>query len=148
MKRIIGSILCLSFCFSCTGQSKPEIDFLIGEWKRENKEQYEVWEKSDEGLKGYAYKIKEGEKIILETLSIKVHRGQTTYEATVPDQNDGASVPFTLNPEIRDYLSFENIMHDFPKKISYKKIKENEIQVEVKGNPGEGFSFVQYRQEN
>jgi hypothetical protein len=43
-------------------------------------------------------------------------------------------------------LSFENLAHDFPKKIQYKSLNENEIQVTVTGDEGSGFSFKQKKQ--
>jgi len=38
-------------------------------------------------------------------------------------------------------LSFENEKHDFPNKIQYTQINENEIFVEVLGKNNEGFSY-------
>lgn len=120
---------------------------MIGSWKMEGKEVYEVWEsgKNNE-LIGYSYKINDDQKIILETLSIKVIDNNFIYEATVTDQNEGKTIPFTLNIEIKEYLSFENMDHDFPKKIQYKRMNENEIVVTVLGDEGKGFSYKQLKQ--
>jgi hypothetical protein len=120
---------------------------MIGTWKMEGEDQYEVWEstKSNE-LIGYSYKFYNNEKSITETLSIRKIDNQTFYEATVPDQNDGKTIRFTLNNEIKSYLSFENIEHDFPKKIQYKRINDNEIEVTVLGDQGRGFSYTQVKQ--
>lgn len=113
----------------------------------EGKEQYENWELSNKKeLIGYSYKLKDSQKIITETLSIKILEHIVIFEATVPDQNEGKTIPFTLNNEITDYLSFENIDHDFPKKIQYKSINENEIEVTVLGDKDEGFSYKQRKQ--
>ena len=113
----------------------------------EGKEQYENWELSNnKELIGYSYKLKDGQKLITETLSIKILESTIILEATVPDQNEGKTIPFTLNNEIKDYLSFENIDHDFPKKIQYKRINENEIEVTVLGDEGKGFSYKQLKQ--
>lgn len=70
------------------------------------------------------------------------------YEATVPDQNEGKAIPFTLNNDIKEYLSFENIEHDFPKKIQYKRINEDEIEVTVLGDEGKGFTYKQLKQKS
>ena len=120
---------------------------MIGTWKTDGEDQYEVWETSKgKELIGYSYKVENNEKSLTETLSIKEIDNQTFYEATVPDQNDGKTIRFTLNNEIEAYLSFENSEHDFPKKIQYKRISDNEIEVTVLEDEGKGFSYSQFKQ--
>ena len=120
---------------------------MVGTWKMEGKEQYEVWETTqNKELIGYAYRINDNHKTIIETLSIRIIGDNIIFEATVPDQNEGKTIPFILNNEIKEYLSFENIEHDFPKKIQYKRINDNEIEVTVKGDEGRGFSYMQLKQ--
>jgi len=120
---------------------------MIGTWKIEGEDQYEVWETNkNKELIGYSYKFENNEKSLTETLSIKEIDNQTFYEATVPDQNDGKTIRFTLNNDIKAYLSFENLEHDFPKKIQYRRINDNEIEVTVSGDEGKGFSYTQLRQ--
>ena len=146
MKTLITiCILCL--LLTCSENKLSIVDFIVGTWKMEGKEQYEIWELSNnKELIGYSYKFKDGQKIITETLFIKILENTVIFEATVPDQNEGKTIPFTLNNEIKDYLSFENIDHDFPKKIQYKRINENEIEVTVLGDEGKGFSYKQLKQ--
>jgi hypothetical protein len=123
------------------------VDFLIGTWKIEDKNQYETWVKaSNNELIGHSYKVKENQKIILETIAIKMIDNQMVYEATVPDQNEGQTIKFALNPEIELYFSFENLNHDFPKQIQYYKISEDEIKISVLGDDGKGFSYKLIRQ--
>ncbi len=113
----------------------------------EGKEQYEVWKKGKlNELIGHAYKLDNDQKTITETLLIKITGDEIILEATVPDQNEGKTIQFILNAEIDSYLSFENVKHDFPKKIQYKKISDEEIWVTVLGDKGEGFSFTQFKQ--
>jgi len=120
---------------------------MVGTWKMEGKEQYEVWESTkNKELIGYSYRFNDNQKIITETLSIKIIENNIIYEATVPDQNEGKTIPFTLNNEIKEYLSFENIKHDFPKKIQYKRLNNDEIEVTVLGDEGKGFSYKQLKQ--
>ena len=70
---------------------------------------------------------------------------QVVYEATVPNQNQGKTVPFTLNPNISDTLSFENPAHDFPTRIQYIPKSDDEVFVRVLGSDGKGFSYVMVR---
>jgi hypothetical protein len=125
------------------------VDFLIGTWKIESKNQYETWSKeSNNELIGHSYEVNENQKFILETIAIKMIDNQMIYEATVPDQNKGQTVQFALNPEIESYLSFENLNHDFPKQIQYYKISDNEIKISVLGDDEKGFSYKLIRQED
>ena len=150
MKIKILSICCGLLLFvSCTDRSIGKVDFLIGTWKMESKNQYETWRKaSNYELIGYSYEISENQKKIQETIAIKMIDNRMTYEATVPDQNEGKTIQFALNPEIKSYLSFENLNHDFPKKIQYHRISDNEITIKVVGDDDKGFSYKLIKQEN
>jgi hypothetical protein len=146
MKLLIPSIV-LFILLSCSKNDISELDFIIGTWKMEGKEQYEIWEKSKYNeINGYSYKLDDGKKTVTETLSIKKIGNQIIYEATVPTQNKGKTVQFTLNRDNKSCFSFENMEHDFPKKIQYTIISINEIEVSVLGNNSEGFSFTQVKQ--
>jgi hypothetical protein len=145
--RILVSVLALFLFISCEVNESSELDFLVGTWKRDNKEQFEVWEKNNSSnLKGYSYRIKDNQKTITETLLIKKIGDQFVYEATVPDQNEGRTVQFILNTETDSLFSFENDKHDFPKKIQYKRINDNQLKVIVLGDDDTGFSYIQIKQ--
>lgn len=122
-------------------------NLLEGTWKIENKESYETWHKGDTGnLEGYAYRLIGTTKKVTETLVISVQDGVLTYHATVPNQNDGATILFRLNKSLGDDYSFENPNHDFPKRIIYDPISESEIQVHVLGEDDKGFSYKLIKQ--
>ena len=140
------TLICLfSTILLFTYSSKDNLDqvqFLEGIWKTENKETYEVWKKNTDGtMDGYSYKIKSGEKMVSEYLTIKMIDGNLTYQARVPNQNNGQTIPFVLNKTVKDQLSFENLNHDFPKKIQYKLIDAQTILVSVLGGGDKGFKF-------
>jgi len=144
---ILFSISILYFLYSCTNNEISKLDFLIGTWKMEGQEQYEVWEKNRKNeLIGYSFRLEGNEKAISETLSIKIIDNQIVYEATVPNQNKGKTIQFILNNDITSYLSFENAEHDFPKKIQYRKITDDVIKVMVSGDKDQGFSYTQIKQ--
>jgi hypothetical protein len=131
------------------GQSKlQDVSFLIGTWKVENKESYESWEMAkNNNMNGFSYKIKGGEKVVSENLNIKVVNNQIVYEAAVLNQNDGKTIPFRLNMDNKVWFSFENETHDFPKKIQYKILSKDTLQVQVLGDNEEGFSYKLIKQE-
>ncbi|MGB5818459.1 MAG: hypothetical protein WBG90_03165 [Saonia sp.] len=125
------------------GQEAKTVALLVGTWKVRDKEQYEVWEQSENSaLKGYGFKIKEHQKVITEQLSIAMEGNTLVYKAMVPDQNEGKTIPFILNSSFKEGLSFENDTHDFPKKIQYIITNDSEIQVKVLGPHDKGFSYV------
>ena len=117
----------LVFIFSCSVNKMEKFDFLIGTWKIENQAQFESWTRAG--------------------LAIKRIGDQIVYEATVPDQNQGQTIQFVLNPEIDSSFSFENSNHDFPKSIQYRKISENELIIKVSGDDNNGFNYRMIKQE-
>jgi len=145
--KIWLSLLLLLLTCSCRERASLDLEFFLGTWKREHKEQYEVWEKEGSlALKGYGFTIKEGMRVISETLSLRQMGDQVMYEARVPDQNDGKAVQFVLQKGIDSLFSFENPNHDFPQKIQYKKLDKDRLKVKVLGEDDRGFSYVQVRQ--
>lgn len=145
MKALLYTI---TFCclLSCSNES-IQLDFIEGHWKVDEKEQYEVWEKSKNNtFSGYAYTLVDHKKVISETLKIKPIFNHWVLEATVLKQNSGQTVSFVLNTEVDSILSFENLNHDFPKKIQYLKQSNNQIKVSVLGENNKGFSYIQVKQ--
>ena len=125
-----------------------QIEFLIGTWKIEGKESYESWEKSKDRLTGQSYKIKNGQKVISENIELKMVENQIIYTPTVLDQNDGKGIPFKLKLFQHNLFSFENPDHDFPKKVQYKILNNDELYVSVLGENDKGFSYKLVRQTN
>jgi hypothetical protein len=140
MKYFVFSLLFL--LFSCSSYDIQTLHFLEGTWQVEGKQQYEKWELRDNELIGKGYQLKDGNENIFENLAIKLIDGKLVYQATVINQNQGATINFPLNESNSDYYSFENQVHDFPKKIQYQKINEIRIKVNVLGDNEQGFSFV------
>ena len=79
-------------------------------------------------------------------MALKKRGNQIVYEAKVPDQNEGGTIKFILNPEVDSIFSFENSNHDFPKKIQYKVVDDNQLRVIVLSDDNSGFSYLQIRQ--
>ena len=145
--RILLLICLFSFLLACSETKMEKTDFLVGTWKMEGKDLYEVWEKNENNeFTGYSYELQKNKKTITETLSLKRIDDRIVYEATVSNQNEGKTIQFVLNTEVKTYFSFENDQHDFPKKIQYKKISNDEIQVRVLGDEGKGFFYTLFKQ--
>lgn len=121
--------------------------FLEGRWKIENKENYETWNlRADCSLEGTASKIRAENETITEYLSIKTTDKNVTYQAKVVNQNNGQAIEFVLNQTVKNRFSFENLTHDFPKKIQYTRLDENTLFVEVLGENDRGFSYKMMKQ--
>jgi len=136
---IIITLLCLcaTACISQTIET-----YLPGKWKVEGKETFEKWElKSESWLEGYGYKMVAGEQIVTEKLKLLKEGDCWSYQATVGNQNDGEPISFKQNCDVSDKWLFENLNHDFPKKIIYSPISDTEIFVKVLGDEDKGFSF-------
>lgn len=147
MKTFISLLCTIVLCSFSANDIPDRIKFLEGTWKTENKESYEVWKSKEDGtMEGQAYKIKAGEKIITEYLSIRLIDHKLTYEAQALGQNNNQKIPFVLNDLIKDQLSFENLSHDFPKKIQYKVIDDKTILVSVLGDGDNGFRYKVMKQ--
>ena len=148
------SVLFLLILFSSAGSCRKQfltrhMEILPGTWKVEDKETYEEWTTGGKYiLKGRSYKIADGREQVIETLSVSVRDNKVIYEATVPNQNEGRTIPFTLNPQVKDRLSFENPDHDFPKKVQYTVVTKDKLWVQVEGTEGKGFSFHLIRVQN
>lgn len=116
-------------------------DFLQGTWKMENKEIYEHWDKlNDKILKGFSYKLNDGQMKVSEYLEIKKHDNHIVYTASVINQNQGKAIDFKLTKTYSTF-TFENPNHDFPKKIVYQKLSDTEILVQVSDGNKKGFSY-------
>ncbi|RYG19729.1 MAG: hypothetical protein EOO07_06280 [Chitinophagaceae bacterium] len=138
---IVLSSLCL-FLTTPKITDLKDLHFLAGTWKVEKKESYENWTLNAKGaLEGSSYKIKNGTKQIDEYLSIKISDIKIIYTAKVVNQNDGKPIEFILNTSVKDKLSFENLAHDFPKKIQYTKRNDTTLFVSVLGKDDKGFSY-------
>jgi hypothetical protein len=136
-------ILCIA---DLTSAQSIYPDFLQGTWKIENKEEYEHWDKLNENsLKGFSYKLKDGKLMVSEYLDITKANKEVIYTATVLKQNEGKGIHFTLIKADSSY-TFENLNHDFPKRIVYKRLNDTEVYVQVSDGKQKGFAYKLQKQ--
>lgn len=146
--KAILSLFLFTLISAFTGKSDLDaLQFLAGTWKIENKENYETWKKgADATFEGSAYKIKAEKKTVTEYLKIKTMGDKIIYSATVLNQNEGKPINFVLNKAVKNKFSFENLAHDFPKKIQYTLMDQHTLFVEVLGEGDKGFSYKMMKQ--
>ncbi|WP_293916139.1 MULTISPECIES: DUF6265 family protein [unclassified Sphingobacterium] len=129
MKAILALIFWF-FVVPSFGQSLLPV-FLKGTWKVDNAEVYEHWDQlNDNTLKGFSYKMKDGQMNVTEYLELTQIKDNLMYTATVVNQNLGKPVSFTMKKKDGE-LIFENLKHDFPKQITYKKLSDMEVEVRI-----------------
>ncbi len=138
---VIILLVCTSNFICAQKDDVNQLNFLIGTWKMEHKENFESWEKMGDRLKGTSYKIRNGLKKVTETIEIKIEDHQILYTPIVFNQNEGKGIPFQLKLLKDKVYSFENLKHDFPKKIQYKILDKNKLFIMVLGDDDKGFSY-------
>ncbi len=111
--------------------------WLIGSWKSNTPDgvAYEVWVKeSGSAYAGKSFFVKGSDTIPQETVKLEQKGNDLLYIPTVNGQNDGKPVIFTSTNVTDSEMVFENQAHDFPQKISYKRIGADSLLAVVSGN--------------
>ena len=128
-------------------QPWERVAFFPGLWKATGREVFEewAWNADSTTLVGRGYRIVDGNEVTTETLQITFQEDHWVYQATVPNQNEGATISFHETPQIGSSITFTNPTHDFPKSISYTLEGLDTLRVRVEGEPGQGFSLILHR---
>ena len=88
MKHILTLLILLTVKLTYGQSSYP--DFLIGTWKMENQDVYEHWDKlNGNTLKGFSYKLKDGQMVVSEYLDISKVNKEVVYTARDKGQGTG-----------------------------------------------------------
>ncbi|MDD3876530.1 MAG: DUF6265 family protein [Bacteroidales bacterium] len=127
---VVGGSVCVE---------NPDINkmvWLMGTWVIEKPQGniYETWVRiSDSEFSGKNYMVNGNDTILFETLQVIKNEAGIFYIPTVPDQNDGLPVTFSLLEMTDSSFVFENPSHDFPQRIAYTRISADELKAEVLG---------------
>lgn len=120
--------------------SVHEFSWLVGRWQSRTGGvlSEETWDPSPWGkmMLGRNRTVSpSGEQIAFESLHIGVYDGGVFYVAS-PDGAPGT--PFELVEWGPTHVIFENLEHDFPKRIIYLQRSENELEARAVGADGRG----------
>ena len=138
LNRLKYAVICL-MCSGCALHHTGEefnFDALMGKWVNASNPamQYEEWTDTDSGgYAGVGYVIEDGDTTFFESLEIVKVNGVWTYNAQVNGGNNGEVIPFTLSRQSQQRIEFRNDGHDFPKKIGYEFVSEDELQAYIEG---------------
>jgi len=138
----IVSLVAVPFIVGCKqSKGKEQFDFalLVGRWSSVDtiSSQLEEWEqRNDSTFAGRGYVLEDGDTTFFETLEIRKVKGVWTYFAKVEQQNGSEVIPFQINKQSNDKVEFANPQHDFPKKIGYELLGEDDLQAYIEGPRG------------
>ena len=141
MKTALG-ILSLTLLLSCQNKSEKKfdklqkMDWLIGNWEQKLPDGTlkETWTKlNDSTFSGESYFINPKDTLHFESIKLVQKGEELTYNATVVGQNDDEPVAFKLTSDIDNTFTFENPAHDYPQKITYKKVTSNRLTATISG---------------
>nr|WP_309755866.1 DUF6265 family protein [Flavobacterium sp.] len=135
-------ILLLLSIFSCKESDANEkekmkaANWILGNWESKSDEGTltESWSKvNDSTFQATSYFIKEKDTIHFETITLQQKDDVLTYSATVLGQNDDKAVAFKQTNETPKQLTFENLKHDYPQKITYTHKTTVDLAVKISG---------------
>lgn len=122
MKKLVVLLLFLSF--ACKAQ---DFKWLQGTWKENNGKSLETWTANEIGMSGIGYRLMaDGSKKVNEEMSV-IKKGNEYYFVSDVEGPQPA-IEFKLTSQDKNSFVAENPDHDFPKKISYKKVDENHLE--------------------
>ena len=141
-----NSVLLLAiaiFCLvSCHNKSEKKFDklekmnWLIGNWEQKLPDGTlkENWTKeNDSTFSGKSYFINTKDTVHFESIKLTQTVEELNYIATVLGQNNDEPVAFKLTSDADNSFTFENPAHDYPKKITYKKVNETNLIATISG---------------
>jgi hypothetical protein len=147
---LTASLFCTSlFLFqSCSSDKTQELSslkWMLGNWESKNEEGtlYEAWTESDDSTYlGHAYAISvDGDTTFSENAKVMLRKGQIVYSVTV---NNEETTDFTL-VDIEEQAVFENINHDYPQRIIYKKMSSDSLFARIEGTVDGADNFEEFR---
>lgn len=127
-------------CLMCTtllAQKTTTPTWLAGVWKINTGNGFivEQWKVvNDSTLQGKSMFVKAaGDSALQETLVLSYRKGEWNYTSSVVGQNNNLPVSFKIIFIGRTEFISENKAHDFPQRISYRRIKNN-IYASIEGS--------------
>lgn len=134
---LVLAALALLFVACSSTPHKHDFPFerLTGEWSivEGAKTHIESWQVRDEGYAGTGVILNSTDTTFVEELLIYKRGSSWIYQAKASGQNDNQPIDFIQENETATTIAFANYKHDFPQRIVYEFISENELQVYIEG---------------
>lgn len=138
---VTASIAILSNCTPTSQQTKPvpslsKLNWLQGKWNNpiENGMIGETWSViSDAHYNGHGWVVIGTDTVSEERIDLLATDSGIFYIPVVNAQNNGQPVVFKGTALSDTLLVFENPTHDFPQRISYRRMGADSITAEISG---------------
>jgi len=136
--KILSSLLVFFMLFSCSSDDPyDKLTKLTGLWQMEapdGNSRYEEWSKSENGVMyGKGYYMNGTDSIVEERISLKKSGENIYYVPMVTGQNNGQPISFMLVEHSDTSFTFENKVHDFPRRITYRFVTRDSIIARLEG---------------
>lgn len=146
--RWISTFLVVLLTVAISNAQSQFPDFLVGTWKVDDQEVYEHWDQIHKhALKGFSYRIQNGQVIPTEYLEVVQEEDDILYLATIPYANSGETIRFSQTQSGKRVV-FENPDHDFPRIITYETLSPSQIQVVLSDGENKQISYELIRVES
>ncbi len=137
--KLILAVIGLSLAGSWTQQHNEtkKIEWLLGTWETQTSKGslYETWtRKSKTEFQGKSYYLKQKDTLLFESVRLVEKDKKLHYIVSVKSHNHEQPVDFA-SKAIKDpgVLVFENLQHDFPQTITYKRGSKDSLFAEISG---------------
>lgn len=134
------ALVCLAACKNNSSQNKfdklEKMNWLVGNWEQKLPDGTlkETWTKeNDSTFSANSYFINTKDTVHFESIKLTQSADELTYIATVVGQNNDEAVDFKLTSDTENTFTFENPAHDYPQKITYKKVNETSLIATISG---------------
>jgi hypothetical protein len=140
------------FSSSTFAQSDPcvqKFSWLTGKWsmKQNGSTIVEQWSFFNGSLKCMSYEVKGIDTILIENASISCIGGKKvfTYYPEKADVNGKKDpIHFVLVSEENNTFVFENKQHDFPQRVVYQRVNDNECHAWIEGTENGKMNKIDY----
>lgn len=139
MKKISSFALLTVLLAACKGNyaEVDQMDWIAGNWKGsvQGNEVFESWTRTNDSTwTGTSRFEKDGELLFSEKMTITKRKDIFSFTSVSNEQNDGNAVQFIASEIDPEQVIFENLAHDFPQQIVYKKTAADSLLVYIDGN--------------
>ncbi|MDX1936935.1 MAG: DUF6265 family protein [Flavihumibacter sp.] len=157
MYKLITILVFLGSSIIAAAQTPKLSDckWLLGSWQAERRNGMvtESWQQqNDSTFTATSYRVNAaGEKKLLEQIVLSESKGRLFYIPTANGQNNNQPVRFEVTQLTKESFVAENALHDFPKRITYKKISADSLYACVDGGAADAEKKIEFnytRQKN
>jgi len=115
--------------------SVSDMHWLTGTWQHVTPGGivFEQWERYGNTMKGRGGFIAGTDTAVSENIVLEMQGSDLMYIPTVKEQNGGMPVPFRLTVAVGDSFVFENPAHDFPTRITYRRLSDTSLEASISG---------------